>query len=41
MADSESIKESVNHVAMQAVTAVIMAFRNTGTGLWPATMSNQ
>ena len=41
MANSESIKEIVNQVAIQAATAVFMAFRATGTGLWPGTPQKQ
>ena len=39
--DSESIKEIVNQVAVQAATAVIMAFRDTEIGHQPATMPDQ
>ena len=41
MADSESIKEIVNEMAMQEATTVMMAFRDTETGPQPATMQNQ
>ena len=41
MADSEIIKEIANHVAVQAATVVIMAFRDTYTGPWHATIPNQ
>ena len=41
MAYSESIKEIVNQVAVQAATAVMIAFRDTETGPWPAVMTNQ
>ena len=32
MAESESIKEVVNHTVIQAATVVIMTFRDTDTG---------
>ena len=38
IADSESIKEIVNQKGMQTATVVMMAFRDTETGLQPATM---
>ena len=41
MADSDSIKEIVNEVAVQVATAVMMAFRDTETGPWPATTPKQ
>ena len=41
MADSESIKEIVNEVTVQAATMVMMAFRDTDTGPCLATMPNQ
>ena len=41
MKESESIKEIVNQVSMQANTVVMMAFRDTETRLWPATTQNQ
>ena len=41
MAGSESIKEIVNQVAIQAATAVMMAFRDTEMGPWLATTKNQ
>ena len=40
MEDSESIKEIVNQVAMQAATGITMAFKDTDVALWPATMLN-
>ena len=33
MADSKRIKEIVNQAAMQAATAVMLAFRDSATGL--------
>ena len=41
MADSASIKEIVNQVAVQAATVVMMAVRDTETVPLPATTSNQ
>ena len=41
MADSESIKEIVYQVAVQAATTVMMTFRDTETGPWLATTPNQ
>ena len=40
MADSENIKEILNQVAVQEATLVTMAFRDTETGPWPATIQN-
>ena len=36
MADPENMKEIVNQAAMQAETLVMMIFRDTTTGPWPA-----
>ena len=41
MADFEGIKQTVHQVALQAAIAVMMAFRETETGLSPATALNQ
>ena len=41
MAESESGKEIVNQVAMQAAMTVMMAFKDTETGSQPATTPNQ
>ena len=41
MPNFESIKEIVIQAAMQAATAVIMAFRDTETGPWPVRTPNQ
>ena len=40
MVDSEDIKQIVNQVAIQAATAVMMAFTNTEAGPQPATTPN-
>ena len=37
MAELDSIKEVVNHAAMQAATAVMMALRDAKAGSWPTT----
>ena len=37
MPESEDIKEVVNHVAVQAVMAVIVVLRETEAGPWPTT----
>ena len=36
MENSEGIKETVNQTAMQTALAVMMAFKDTEPGLWPA-----
>ena len=41
MADSESIKEIINQVAVQVAIVVMVAFRDTETGPWPATIQNK
>ena len=41
MADSESIKAIINHLAVQAATVVMVAFRDTETGPQLATTRNQ
>ena len=41
MADSDSIKEQVNQVAVLAVKVVMMTFRDTDTGPWPTTTPHQ
>ena len=41
MAESESIKDIVNQAAKQADTVVMMAFKDTDTGPWPAIMPSQ
>ena len=41
MADSDNIEEIVNQAAMHAATAVMMAFKDTETGPWLATIPNQ
>ena len=38
MAYFESIKEIVNQAAIQVAAAVMMAFRDTESRPWPATM---
>ena len=41
MADSESIKETVNQAAVQASTVVIIAIKDTDTGPWMAPTPDQ
>ena len=41
MADPQSIREIVNQIAVQPPIVVMMAFRDTETGPWPAAMPNK
>ena len=41
MAESESIKEIVNQVAIQLAMVVMKACRDMDTGSWQATIQNQ
>ena len=41
MADSEGIKEVICQAAVQAAAVIMVTFRDTETGLCPATTLNQ